>query len=202
MSIVTLSEVEVPIVRCGKPTRRGTCHIRLRGGMCFVHDLTDLAARNAKIAQQFREKNPEAFTQQRRAAGRAGYAKVGGVVWWTEQTEKARLWRLEHPSAHERTVMDALLHLLALDVHYDREVIFDDPRAVDFVLYRNRQAVAAIEVTESENRATFGRDDKLAAKVEWLKSLGLAVHIFYGSADLQTEFDRLGNFLREHGLAE
>lgn len=214
MSIV----IDPPIVRCGKPTTRGTlCKIILRGGLCSVHDNLDLARERLRAmgkrggqtrATQFdsefqRNARSHVKRESLQKSGRAGYDKVGGLIWWAEQTEKARLWRLEHPSAHERTVMDALLQMLALDVNWDREVILDaDPRAVDFVLYRNGTPLAGIEVTESKTRATFGRDEKFAAKVEWLKGLGLAVHCFYGAHDLEMEFQRLGNFLHECGLAE
>lgn len=213
MSIV----IDSPIVRCGKPTARGFCKLKLRGGKYPVHDNLDtvrahLSAIGKRGGQTRATQFDSEFQRNARShvkreslqkSGRAGYEKVGGVIWWAEQAEKARLWRLAHPSGYEKTVMDALTQLLALDVHWDREVILDaDARAVDFVLYRNGKALATIEVTESETRATFGRDEKLAAKVEWLKGLGLAVHVFYGAHDLQMEFDRLGNFLRGCGLAE
>lgn len=214
MSIV----IDSPIVRCGKRTARGFCKLILRGGKCPVHDnLEDIRDKMRAMGKRGGQTRATQFDSEYQArarshvkreslqkSGRAGYDKVGGVIWWAEQTEKARLWRLEHPSAHERVVMDALLQMLALDVHWDREVILDaDPRAVDFVLYRDNRAVAAIEVTESAARATFGRDEKLATKVEWLRcGLGLAAHVFYGSDDLQLEFARLGAFLQEHHLAE
>lgn len=205
-------------IRCGKPTRRGLCKLKLRGGKCPVHDnLDEIRERMRAMGKRGGATRATQFDSDYQArarahvkreslqkSGRAGYDKVGGMAWWAEQTEKARLWRLEHPSAYERIVMDALANALALDVHWDREVILDaDPRAVDFVIYRAERAVAVIEVTESVTRATFGRDEKLAAKVEWLRcGLGLATHIFYGGDDLQLEFERLGQFLCEHGLAE
>lgn len=186
---------------CNKHTRKGTCHIPLRGGVCFLHDRTDLAARNAKVANAFRENNPEAFRAQRVASGKRGFQKVGGMIWWAEQTEKARLWRIEHPSAHEQTLCELLTRLLALDVHYDRDVIINgDPRAVDVILYRDGVARAAIEATESRQHVTFGRAEKLARKVAWLEDLGIPTHIFFGADDLQTEVERLGKFLEEHNL--
>lgn len=192
------------IIRCGKPrpNGRGLCQFPLRGGKCPTHDC-DLHSRNSRVAQNFQTNRPDATHAQRSKAGRAGYDKVGGLVWWAEQTDKARQWRLEHPSAHERVVIELLLQTLAIDVNYDREVVLEgDPRAVDFVLYRGERAVCAIEVTQSATHATFGRDEKLKAKVAWLESLDLPVHLFYGGDDLQTEIERLGKFLHAHQLTD
>lgn len=202
-------------LRCGQPGSRGPCKLILRGDTCAVHDNLDAVRAHLRTigkrggqtrATQFdsqyqRNARSHVKRESLQRAGRAGYDKVGGDVWWAEQTEKARQYRLRNPSNHERLVIDALLHMLSLDVQYDREVICeDDPRAVDFVLYRDRHGVAAIEVTESATRATFGRDEKLKNKIAWLEAQGLPCHIFYGGDDLQTELERLGNFLETHNL--
>lgn len=184
---------------CGRPTRRGTCQIPLRGGKCVTHD-ADLAARNANVARSFQSKNPDAFRSQRADAGRLGFAAAGGRIWLAEQTEKARLYRFDHPSAYEQTVAEILAETLTLEHEYDREVIIDgDSRAVDFVIYRDRVPVCAIEVTESETRATWGRDEKLKTKIAWLETF-MPTFVFYGAADLGAELARLGEFLTARGV--
>lgn len=202
-------------LRCGELGSRGPCKVIVRGDKCAIHDnldavrahLSAIGKRGGQTrATQFdsdfqRNARSHVKPESLQRAGRSGYDKVGGETWWAEQTEKARQYRLRHPSNHERIVIDALLHMLALDVSYDREVILAaDPRAVDFVLYRDRTAVAAIEVTESAKHVTFGREEKLKNKIAWLEAQGLPCHIFYGGDDLQLELERLGKFLHAHNL--
>lgn len=161
-----------------------------------MHDSTDLAARNAKVARAFQTHNPAAFKAQRQAAGKRGYVNAGGVAWWCEQTDKARLWRIENPSEPEQILL-ALLSELTL-VPFDREYIIDaDPRAVD-VAFAPWQC--CIECTERETRASFGRNTQRDAKAAWLAAHGWNVHYFYYDADLQTETQRLATFLQEHRL--
>ena len=191
---------------CGKPTRRGgLCQIRLRGNVCPTHDC-DLSSRNAKVAAAWRANNPEDFTAQRRSSGRAGFEKVGGEIWRTEQSEKARQWRLAHPSKPERVVMEILMEHLSLNVSYDREYVIEgDERAVDFAFPEQK---CVIEVAGHQYRASFGesapRASKFAQKIAWLEALGWNVHVFDAShnADPAAETTRLLAWLSQHQLLD
>jgi hypothetical protein len=170
-----------------------------------LHKERQVAGGRARAAQFTSESQAQARshvkTESLVRAGKVGFAKVGGMTWWAEQTEKARLLRLENPSGYERTLREVLTPALGMDIHCDFEVILDgDPRAVDVVIYRDDQPVAAIECTEREGHATFGRDERLNAKMGCLAGLGLATHVFYGGENLQTELDRLGEFLKQQDL--
>lgn len=190
-------------ILCGKPTRRGLCRFPLRGGKCPTHD-SDLSSRNQKVAAAWRANNPESFAAQRKRSGRAGYDKVGGEVWRAAQSEKARQWRLAHPSEPERWIMDVLLEHLSLTVCYDREYVIEgDERAVDFCFPEHH---CVIEVLGHQQKASFGESASRMAKVEtkiaWLESLGWRVHVVDASrsADRDAEKTRLLAFLSQHGL--
>lgn len=191
---------------CGKPTRRGVCHIPLRGGVCFLHDRTDIADRNAKVARAFRDHNPEGFRQQRKTAGRAGFTAAGGEVWRAEQSEKARQWRLAHPSKPERVVMEILMEHLSLTVSYDREYVIEgDERAVDIAF---PEQCCVIEIAGHQYKASFGesasRATKFEQKIAWLENLGWNVHVFDAShtADPAAENKRLLAWLSQHQLLD
>jgi|GEM_PF-4773737 len=191
-------------ILCGKPTRRGgLCQLPLRGGKCPTHD-SDLSSRNQKVSAAWRANNPDGFVAQRKTSGRAGFEKVGGEAWRLQQSEKARQWRLAHPSEPERWIIDVLLEHLALDVSYDREYVIDgDERAVDFAFPEQR---CVIEVLGHQYKASFGesaaRMTRVEAKIAWLESLDWKVHVVDASqnADRDAEKRRLLSFLSQHGL--
>lgn len=185
------------LILCNKPGRRGACRMRLTAdGKCGIHDLTDLSARNAAVAQAFRTHNPDAFRAQRSAAGKLGFAKTGRAQWEIA-TNEARLYRLEHPSEPEQVLGGALADF-EIVVHMEREyVIADDPRAVDAAFPFQK---CCIECTQSAERASFGRNAARDAKRAWLEGLGWDVHYFYYEAEFADEVRRLGAFLRAHGL--
>lgn len=191
------------IVRCGRPTRKGLCQFPLRGGKCATHD-ADLSSRNQKVAAAWRANNPAAFIAQRKLSGRAGFVAAGGEGWRCEQSEKARLWRLAHPSEPERWVMDVLLEHLSLTVSYDREYVIEgDERAVDFAMPEER---CVIECAGHQYKASFGETEpraaRLADKVAWLEALGWHVLVIDASpgADRNVEEIRLLSFLAKWGL--
>lgn len=185
------------IALCGKKTRRGNCKMRLTAdGKCGIHDLTDLSARNAAVAQAFRERHPDAFHAQRSSAGKRGFAKTG-VAQWEIATNEARLYRLANPSEPE-TLLGSVLSDFNIVVYLQREYVIDgDPRAVDVAFPFQK---CCIECTESAARASFGRNDKREMKRAWIESLGWNVHYFYYGADYQTEVLRLRTFLAAHAI--
>lgn len=187
----------ISIALCGKKTRRGNCKMRLtNNGKCGIHDLTDLSARNAAVAQAFRERHPDAFHAQRSSAGKRGFARTG-IAQWEIATNEERLYRLAHPSEPEQ-LLGAVLADFGIWVLMEREYVIDgDPRAVDVAFPYQR---CCIECTERPDRASFGRNDKRAAKRAWLEALGWSVHYFYYAADYETEVRRLQTFLAAHGI--
>lgn len=207
-----MSIVVAGAVRCGKPGVRGPCQHRIRNGYCPIHNnletLRDEMRRRGQNGGRTRASQFDtAFQQNARShvkteslkkAGRAGYNKVGGDAWWAEQTEKARQYRLRHPSPGEKIVAALLTNWLPIDVHFDREVIVDaDPRAVDFAIMGHN---LYIEVTDSAARASFGRNDKREEKRIWLEGLGWTGHYFYNENDLETEKQQLAAFLKHHNV--
>lgn len=206
--------------RCGKPGTRGLCKLKLRGGLCPVHDNLEAArerlrAMGKRGGQTRATQFDSEFQQNARShvkreslqrAGRAGYAQVGGEVWRCEQSEKARQWRLAHPSEPERWVIEILMEHLSLTVSYDREYVIEgDERAVDFAMPDER---CVIEVVGHQYKASFGetapRAGKFADKIAWLASLGYHVHVVDASpgADRNVEKTRLLAFLSQHRLLD
>lgn len=187
----------ISIALCGKKTRRGNCKMRLTAdGKCGIHDLTDLRARNAAVAQSFQRNHPEAFHSQRSSAGKRGFARTG-IAQWEIATNEARLYRLAHPSEPEQ-LLGGVLADFNIVVMMEREYVVDgDPRAVDVAFPYQK---CCIECTQNADRASFGRNDKREQKRAWLEALGWGVHYFYYDADYEIEVRRLQTFLPAHGI--
>lgn len=185
---------------CHKPTRRGTCRLRLSAtGKCPVHDLTDLRARNAKVAQAFRQNNPDAFLAQRRAAGHLGHVATGGSKGWARANERAIAWRKQHRSEPERWCEQVLTDAgyTAFEVEYQ---IDDDPRTLDVAFVADNICLEnghqhACAFGETEPRAA-----KHAKKVAWLEERGWRVLVVNPTGDRTTERDRILNWLAQFPL--
>lgn len=160
--------------RCGKPTKRGTpCQCPLNGGKCPTHD-ADLSARNSAVAAAFARRDPAAFIAQRRAAGKRGFAATGAAQGWEKANDKAREWRIAHPSGPEQWAIDVLAQ--AGINHYQREYPVLDGSALDIAW---PEARCAIEINGHQSKPAFGepcaRSERHADKVAALQSDGWQV---------------------------
>lgn len=188
-------------LRCLRPTRRGgVCQIPLRGGICPTHDLPPerLATRNSKVAHSAKANHPRKYRQQHKECGRAGYVAVGGEVWWQDQTEKARLYRLAHPSAPEQWTMDVLE--VAGFTGYEREVkLLGDARAVDFYF---PDLNLALEVWAHQDKPSFGerkaRFEKQCDKLGDLARAEIKCYVVNLRREHVQEARLLVQFLREY----
>lgn len=147
------------ITLCGKLTKKKKpCAIPLRGGKCVTHD-ADLSARNKRVAQAFATNHPAAFTAQRRRAGHFGFVATGGKHGWEAMNEKARQYRLNHPSQPERDLIEAFSEQSIN--HYERElVVTPDGTTIDFGWSAARRG---IEV-EGHRAGGFGDPETRRAK--------------------------------------
>lgn len=178
---------------CGRATKNGTCKIPLSGGRCMTHD-SNLSKRNRKVARSFKKNNPEAFAEQRSQAGKKGYIATGGRLGWEIANEKARQYRLAHPSKPEQTMIDEF-SLQGIN-HYQRELIVDtDGTTVDFGWTSAR---CAIEI-EGYRVGGFGNPEarraKQDAKVIGLEQLGWTVLRYdpNDTIELAVEFARIAS---------
>lgn len=185
---------------CGKPTRRGVCHIPLRGGKCPTHDAPNLAARNRKVARAFKKNNLEAFTAQQRAAGHLGYVATGGKHGWQRANQLAIAYRQKHRSPPERwcegVVSDAGYTTFVTEHQID-----EDARTLDLAFVPEK---VCIEVNGHQDKPAFGETESRAAKharkVAWLESLGWKVLVVHPNADREAEAKRILAWLAQFKL--
>lgn len=180
---------------CGKPTRRGApCRLTLNGGLCPTHDC-DLAARNAAVRQSFRRRDKAAFYAHQLRAAKAGFKAAGLTVDWVFAHERARLWRLDHPSEPERWAI-AVLESANLN-HFAREHPIPDGCSLDFAWPAVRRAV---EIWGHQNKPSFGEAEPRAAKQERkliaLEEAGWRILIIDPTQDREAEAARLIAFAR------
>lgn len=186
---------------CGRPTKRGTpCARTLNpNGLCPVHNC-DLSARNAAVAAAFRARDPEAFKQQRSAAGRKGYLATGARQGWERANEYARQHRLKHPSAPEQWALDVLADA-GLN-HYTREYPLDGGQSIDLAW---PDARLAVEVNGHQHKPSFGEESpraaKQARKVAALEAEGWRVLVIDATGDRDAAAQQLIQFARQVGVA-
>lgn len=188
------------IVLCNRQTRRGTCHIPLRGGKCMTHD-TDLAARNRKVVAAAKANDPARFLEQRAYAGHLGYVATGGKHGW----EKANRYAIEHRKAH-RSGPELWCEQVLTEAGYlgfvREHQVDNDPRTIDLAFEGPR---VAIEINGHQDKPAFGetvsRAAKHAAKVAWLESLGWRVFVVHPNDDRQQEAARLLEWLEQFPLS-
>lgn len=160
---------------CSRPTRKGTpCRLPLNGGRCATHDC-DLAARNAHVRASFAAKHPHEYAAHQVKAGKAGYQAAGARHGWEKVIERARLWRIEHPSEPERWAIGVLAE--AGINHYQREYpVLDGSYSVDFAWPDSRRA---IEIDGHPSRASADeqvrRQERTAHKRNELTADGWAM---------------------------
>jgi very-short-patch-repair endonuclease len=182
---------------CGKPTKRGTpCQLRLNGGKCPTHDC-DLSQRNMLVAAAFYRRDRAAFTAQRRSAGKRGYAATGAAQGWEKANEKAREWRLAHPSSPEQWALDVLAQA-GLN-HFEREYPVLDGSALDLAWPEARMGV---EVNGHQAKPSFGetepRAERHAAKVAALTAAGWQVLVLdFTATARETAAEQLIQFARQ-----
>lgn len=166
--------------RCGRPTRKGTpCKL---GQPCPVHETVDLSARNAAVARSWRERDPEGFTAQRSKAGKAGYLATGARKGWAVANERARQYRLKHPSEPEQWAI-GVLEAAGLN-HYEREHPVAGGSALDFAW---PAALRGIEINGHQARASFGesepRLERQTQKTKKLAAEGWQILVVDATAD-------------------
>lgn len=143
---------------CGKPTRQGSpCKLPRP---CPTHN-HKLAARNAKVRASFASRDPQAYAAHQSEAGRRGYQAAGAKVGWEKMIEKARQWRLAHPSGPERWAI-GLLEQAGLN-HYEREYPLSDGYSLDIAWPEHKRA---IEIDGHPSRASESEQLRRQARQE------------------------------------
>ncbi len=150
---------------CNAPKPDGTlCRFLTYGGKCPTHslDAKGLKRRNCKVARSFQRNDPDAFTAQRKAAGRKGFEATGKMHGFERACEFARGHRLKHPSLCEQWAI-SILDDNGFAGKYEREfeAVLGDLRFADFKI-----GDCIIEVN---------RHAKTDEKVKWLEGLGYKV---------------------------
>lgn len=140
---------------------------------CPTHSpKVNLKERNSKVAKAFKINNPNGFTAQRSHAGHNGFLATGANKGWEKANEKARQWRMEHPSQPEREVIKILQ---SLSYWFEREALIFDNCPVDFLLKNN----LVIEVNGHQFKPSFGevdsREEKQVKKIRRLQEAGYQV---------------------------
>ena len=186
--------------RCGRPTRKGTpCRCFLINGKCMTHDC-DLTSRNQRVAASFHRRNPAAFRAQRRAAGKRGYAATGGAKGWEVANEKAREWRVAHPSGPEQWALEVLTQA-GLN-HYQREYLVAENTTLDIAW---PQARMGVEINGHQSMAAFGettpRAQHHAEKITAIESAGWRVLVIDTTGDRVSAAMQLIQFAQQANLA-
>lgn len=109
-------------------------------------------------------------------AGRAGFKAAGGKLGWEKVNEKARQWRLDHPSGPEKQVM------AILDAHgenYTREFPFGN-RSIDFAW---PEKMFGLEINGHQYKKSFGedhsREETQAFKLRELTAAGWKIVVIH-----------------------
>jgi hypothetical protein len=171
------------LVRCGKPTKKGTpCQTPLNGGRCPTHD-ADLSKRNAAVRASFAERSPAAYAAHQRQAGRRGFIANGGKHGWEKAHERARLWRLENPSEPERWAL-SVLESAGVN-HFTREYPVLEGHSLDIAWPDCRRA---IEINGHQHKPAFGEaqprsETRQKYKLEHLGADGWQILIIDATGD-------------------
>lgn len=179
------------------PTTKGTpCRMPLRKGKCLIHN-TDLSKRNRKVARAFKRNHPEAFSLQRKKAGHNGFVATGGIKGWEWVNEKARQWRLKHPSQPEQVIIDRLAQE-GLN-HYEREYPVGNS-SLDFAWANARYAIEC--EFHPNNFGDETRKVKQDEKIARLIAEGWTVLRYAPSDSIETlvEFARVASQKEQHDL--
>lgn len=166
---------------CGQQTRSGSpCKIKLVNGKCLTHSLSDdkLKARNSKVRASFAEAQPIEYKRHQHRAAKLGFKATAQLHGFAAAYEKSRLYRIEHPSAPEKRVMEILD---AAGVEYEREYPFgqDGRYTIDFVL----DGKIGLFINGYQYKdAPFGNDgqairEKQARQVEYLQANGWIIYV-------------------------
>lgn len=166
---------------CGKPTRKGTpCQLPKN---CPVHLHCNLSARNAKVRASFAAHHPEAYAAHQVHAAKRGFAATADKHGASRATEKAREYRLAHPSEPERWAM-AVLGQAQLN-HFSREYpVLDGNYSVDFAWPDARRAIeidghpSRADATEETRRA-----ERQALKAQQLTADGWQLLVIDATRD-------------------
>lgn len=172
-----------------------------KSGKCLIHDI-DLKARNARVAQAFKKNHPAEFSLQRQRAGHNGFMATGERRGWEKANEKARQWRVEHPSPPERGIINVLTEQNIN--HYQREYPWGNGSALDFAWVSARYAIEAEGYRAGGFGDPVGRCAKQDAKVAQLEREGWVVFRYVPETTLLeqvVEFARMAS-AREEQNAE
>jgi hypothetical protein len=175
---------------CGKPTRRGApCQLKVNGGRCPTHDV-DLAARNAAVRASFRAHDKAAYYAHQTRAAKAGFKAAGLTIDWVFANERARLWRVDHPSEPERWAI-SVLESAGLN-HYVREYPVLNGCSLDLAW---PDAKRAVEIWGHQTKPSFGETVPRAAKQErkliQLEEDGWRILVIDPTQDREAEAARL-----------
>ncbi len=177
---------------CGRPTRAGhPCRIALKAGRCATHD-ADLKKRNRKVRRAFAHNDPAGFAAHQRQAAKAGFAATAHNHDWAKAHEKARQWRIKHPSQPEQWALGVLASR-GLS-HFEREWQFgDDGRyTLDLAWPEYKLGVEVDGHPRDWNPALLSdRRRRQARKIASLESQGWTVLTIDAAGDRETEATRL-----------
>lgn len=176
---------------CGRPTRAGhPCRIALKAGRCATHD-ADLKKRNRKVRRAFARNDPAAYAAHQRQAGRRGF-DVTSASNRPYALERARQWRLEHPTEPERWAL-GVLAARGLN-HFEREHVAGD-WTLDLAWPAHKLAV---EVDGRPNDDFLAdrqhRLERQARKLDELAAAGWNVLTVDAGGDREIEAARLVEF--------
>jgi very-short-patch-repair endonuclease len=181
--------------RCGRPTRKGTpCQLLLLGGRCPTHDV-DLSARNAAVRSSYRRRDRTAYRAHQSTAGKAGFRAAGLSGNFELIAEKARLWRIKHPSEPERWAL-RVLESAGLN-HFVREYDLGRGYSIDLAWPDTKRA---IEIDGHPSRADAKEQVKRARRAQYkagvLTAAGWQVLVIDATTDREAQGQLLIEFAR------